>query len=172
MDIPGVLNDKEIKAREKVEWLAGGLISRKIAVDDLLDVAGKLKDGDKANCVEALEFATRQEPGLGSVAMMEFMITQLDASAPRLKWESAKVIGNIAGKHHGLLEKSLPTLLTNTEHEGTVVRWSAAYALGEILKQGTNLNAGLLPLVEAIIAREEKNSIRKIYQDAMKKVLK
>ena len=59
-------------------------------------------------------------------------------------------------------------LLENTEHEGTVVRWSCAYALGEILKLKTKNNTELLPAIKAISEREEKNSIKKIYLAAMK----
>jgi hypothetical protein len=52
------------------------------------------------------------------------------------------------------------------------VRWSAAYALGQIMLLKLPVNKGLIPAAEAICAREEHNSIRKIYLAAIKKVSK
>jgi hypothetical protein len=53
---------------------------------------------------------------------------------------------------------------------GTVVRWSTAFALGQIIKIKSSLNKELIPTAEAICEREEKNSIKKIYLEALKKV--
>ena len=92
--------------------------------------------------------------------------------APRVKWESAKVIGNIAHLFPTKLDKVIGNLLTNSENEGTVVRWAAAFALCEILKLNIKLNEELLPALEAICNREEDNAIKKKYLDAIKKSLK
>ncbi|GDX53125.1 hypothetical protein LBMAG27_21720 [Bacteroidota bacterium] len=100
---------------------------------------------------------------------MLFVSKALAEKAPRIKWESAKVIGNIAHQFPAKLEGAIKNLLVNTEHEGTVVRWSAAFGLGEILKLKTRYNKNLLPAIDSIIQREEKNSIRKIYLEAIKK---
>lgn len=54
-------------------------------------------------------------------------------------------------------------------HEGTVVRWSAAFALGETIKLKLPLKKNLIPFAEEIALNEEKNSIKKIYQAAIKK---
>jgi HEAT repeat protein len=80
------------------------------------------------------------------------------------------VIGNIAPLYPGKLKEAISNLLINTEHPGTVVRWSAAFALGEIVKMNTTLNKDLVPAIESICKREEKNSIRKIYLAALKKI--
>jgi HEAT repeat protein len=94
----------------------------------------------------------------------------LTEKAPRVKWESAKVIGNIAHLYPDKLDDAIKNLLTNTEYDGTVVRWSAAFALGQIIKLKTKRNKILIPAIEAICKREEQNSIGKIYLDALKKV--
>jgi hypothetical protein len=49
------------------------------------------------------------------------------------------------------------------------VRWSAALALGEIIKMKTAINQELIPAIESICEQEEKNSIKKIYIAALKK---
>jgi hypothetical protein len=50
------------------------------------------------------------------------------------------------------------------------VRWAAAFALGEIVKLITKQQADLMELIHGICEREEKNSIRKIYEKALKKI--
>ena len=66
---------------------------------------------------------------------------------------------------------TLKNLLANSLHPGTVVRWSAARALGEILKLRTKHNRSLIPAVEAVVKRgNEDRAIMKIYQSALKRV--
>jgi len=172
MDINALLNDKAIKPKEKTEALSHLVADGSVSIADLISFAEKAKDPVKATCIESLEFATRQSPALGTVAVLDFAVANLAAKAPRVKWESAKVIGNIAHLHAAKLDNAVNNLIVNTEHEGTVVRWSAAFALGEILKLKTTRNKDLLPAIEAICQREEKNSIRKIYLGAIKKTTK
>lgn len=169
MSIADLSADKALKAKAKTEILSGWLLDKKITADALTAFAAEARDPVKASCMEALEFATRQNPAIGNKECFRFAILSLSAKAPRVKWESAKVIGNTAHLHAGNLDGAILGLLQNSEHEGTVVRWSAAFALGEILKLRTKHNTDLLPALEAICQREEKNSIRKIYLDAIKK---
>jgi HEAT repeat protein len=97
------------------------------------------------------------------------MTHALGSKAPRVKWEAARVIGNTAHLNPQKLDEVIICLLQNSEQEGTVVRWSAAYALGAILQIKSPHQKELLLAIEAIVLREEKNSIRKIYLAAIKK---
>ena len=169
MEITAILNDKLTKPKEKTEALSTMLLENRLGVSELLAFARTAKDPVKATCLEALEIATKIRAGIAGPDCLEFASMALQEKAPRLKWEAAKVIGNIAHLFPENLDKAIGNLLANTEHSGTVVRWSAAYALGEILKLDLKAHAELLPAVEAIAEREEKNSIKKIYQTAMKK---
>lgn len=169
MDIIAFLHDKTLKPKEKTEALSQLLLEKTIGTDELIALAATAKDPIKATCIEALEFATQKQPDLITENAFQFVTGMLAAKAPRVKWESAKVIGNTAHLFAGQLDEAIKNLLINSEHEGTVVRWSAAFALGEILKQGSPYNQELLPAIEAIISREEKNSIKKVYQNALKK---
>lgn len=172
MNIEELLKDKAIKPKEKTEticiWLLDGILSTK----DIIEFSSKGKDPVKATCIEALEFATKKKPTIADETMLSFVTDTLTEKAPRVKWESAKVIGNIAHLFPAKLDSAVSNLIANSEHEGTVVRWSAAYALGEILKLKTKHNTELLPAVEALCEREEKNSIRKIYSAALKTLRK
>lgn len=164
-----LFSDKSIKPKEKTEQLSDAILIEKISVDDIIAFAEKSKDPVKATCIEALEFASKKNPAVITKTAFEFVTESLCAKAPRVKWESAKVIANSAAQFQKNLDKAIGNLLVNTEHDGTVVRWSAAYALGEIVKLKLKHNKDLIPAIETIIQREEKNSIRKIYLDALQK---
>lgn len=169
MDIHALLGSKELKSKEKTEALSQWLLNKDLPVDELLAFARNAKDAGKATCIEALEFATQQHPSVANENVLLFVTQTLTEKAPRVKWESAKVIGNIAHLFPSKLDEAVNHLLENTQHSGTVVRWSAAFALGEILKLQTKLTDSLLPAIEAVCEREEKNSIKKIYLAALKK---
>ena len=115
-----------------------------------------------------LEFATKSDPKLASLDCLKLVAEMLLDKAPRVRWESAKVIANIAHLYPNKLDNAVGNLLTNSEYPGTVVRWSAALALGEIVKLKNKRNKDLIPAVEAIIRREPDAAIKKIYQAALK----
>lgn len=172
MDIAALLKDKSLSAKEKTEALAAALAKGEINPNELIAFASSAKDPDKGNCMEAFEFATRAVPGISSEQLLTFATDHLSAKAPRVKWEAAKVLGNIAHEYPKKLDAAIAGLLINTEDKGTVVRWAAAFALTEIAKLQTPHNKDLLPALKSIMAREEKNSIKKIYQQAIKAVTK
>jgi HEAT repeat protein len=170
MNLTELLKDKDLKAKAKVETISEWLLSGQLTESDWCLATAAAKEADKANCIEAMEFATQKQPDILSKDGFALVSETLTAKAPRVKWESAKVIGNTARLFTNQLDTALKNLLDNAHHEGTVVRWSAAFALGEIVKLKLPLNTDLIPALEAISAAEEKNSIRKIYQSAFKKV--
>ncbi|WLD24228.1 HEAT repeat domain-containing protein [Flavobacterium dauae] len=172
MTIENLLKDKETKAKEKTTIISNWLLEKSLPVDELIAFAEKQKDPVKATCMEAAEYATKENPQIATESLFDFACESLTQKAPRLKWESAKVIGNIAFLYPDKLKNAIQNLIENTNHEGTVVRWSAAFALGEILKLQTKHNVDLLKTVEAICESEEKNSIKKIYNAAIKKLSK
>ncbi|MCK9208236.1 MAG: hypothetical protein M0P66_14090 [Salinivirgaceae bacterium] len=172
MTIDELLKDKAIKPKEKTETISRWILDKSLPIDELISFAEKQKDPAKATCIEAMEYATKQNPNIVDESVLSFVTQALTAKAPRIKWESAKVIGNVAHLFPSKLDKSITNLLINAEHDGTVVRWSAAFALGEILKLKTKHNSDLFPAIENIYEKEEKNSIKKIYLDAIKKTKK
>lgn len=172
MKIEELLNDKAIKPKEKTETISKWILEDSLSTDELIGFADKAKDPIKATCIEAIEFATKENPNIANEEVFSFVTHTLSAKAPRIKWESAKVIGNIAHLFADNLDETIKKLIENSAFDGTVVRWSAAFALGEILKLKTKHNKTLLGKIETIIDKEEKNSIKKIYLDAIKKMNK
>jgi HEAT repeat protein len=172
MNLADLFANKDLKSKAKTEKVSSWLLDNTIDADELTAFAKEAKDPVKATCIEALEYATQKNPAITTVKAFQFVTQSLAAKAPRVKWESARVIGNTAHLFTDELENAIKILLINSEDEGTVVRWSAAFALGEILKLKTKHNDLLLDAIEAIINHEEKNSIKKIYLDALKKLRK
>lgn len=172
MDIELILKDKTIKAKGKVEALSNAILTGEIKIADVIKAGSASKGSEKGTCVEALEFITRSNPEMSGQKCLEFAVSCLTDKAPRVRWEAAKVIGNIAGLYKTKLDDAIVGLLANTEYPGTVVRWSSAYAISSIILLNTKHNVDLIPAVEAIIQREENNAIRKIYSACLKKVQK
>lgn len=169
MTIGAIFDDKSLKQKAKTAALGNLLLEKELSPEELIAFAAKAKDTEKATCIESLEYATKKDPAIATEACLAFVTASLADAAPRVKWEAAKVVGNIAPRFPGALEPAIGGLLANAESEGTVARWAAAYALGEILKLKTALNESLLPAIEALAEREEDGGIRKKYLDALKK---
>lgn len=168
MNINDLLNDKTIKPKEKIEKLSQLVLDSIISINEVITFASNAKDSQRASCIEALEFATGKNPSIIKENALLFVIAQLAHKAPRVKWESAKVIANTIHLFPMYIEQAVKGLLDNTEHSGTVVRWSAATALSAVYNLRTNINEELIEVFKSIIDREEKPSIKKIYEKALK----
>ena len=172
MTIEQIFQDKTIKAKGKVKAIGELLLNGELPIDELLAYAEKQKATEKATCIEAVEFATKKTPNIADETVLDYVTKSLKDEESRVKWESAKVIGNIAKLYPEKLNKVITTLLLNAENKGTVVRWATAYALAEILKLKTENNVKLLPKIETLCDKEEDNGIKKKYLDVLKKVKK
>ncbi len=172
MNLTILFKDKTIKAKAKVAQVGDWVLSDALPVHELLAFSETQNASDKATCIEALEYATRKKPGIADESLLDFMTTALQEDEPRIKWESARVIGNIAKLFPASLSKAIDHLLINATHSGTVVRWSSAFALGEILKLKTADNKTLLPAIESLSLKETDGGVQKKYHDALKKVKK
>lgn len=170
MTLEELFKDKNIKPKVKTETISQWITDETLSLDELIGFAHSAKDPIKATCIEAIELVTKVNPSVANESVFQFVIQNLAAKAPRIKWESAKVIGNVAHLFPNQLDEAIEKLIENTTFDGTVVRWSAAFALGEILKLKTKHNHTLLPIIESIVEKEEKNSIQKIYLAALKKI--
>ncbi|MFY8022230.1 MAG: hypothetical protein ACOVP1_13580 [Bacteroidia bacterium] len=164
-----ILSNKNLKAKQQTDALVDCLMNQHTTTNELIEIASIQKDIPKANCIEALENCTKTHPQFCNEDAFNFVIAQLKSNTPRVKWESARVIGNTVALFPQHAQIAAEALLKNTNDTGTVVRWSAAFALGEIIQLNLAVNQKIIPLIEEIILKEEKNSIRKIYQTAIKK---
>ncbi len=163
INLQKILINKTLKPKQKTETLSQLLLDKQLSIGELIEFAQQAKDPIKATCIEAIEFVTQKQPELVDKTAFTFVVNTLTDKAPRIKWESAKVIGNTAHLHNERIDEAIKHLLLNTKHEGTVVRWSTAFALTQILKLKTPHNTYLLQELTQICTLEEKESIKKIY---------
>ncbi len=167
--IDEILNDKNVKAKGKVISISELLLGNKISIQQLIDKARSENEVNKATIIESMEYASKTNAAIIDEKGFEFVIDSLKSDAPRVKWESAKVIANTAHLFPKLQKRAARNLLDNVENPGTVVRWSTAGALSKIIQCKGQLNKELIPAIEAIEKREDDNAIKKIYQQALKK---
>lgn len=169
MTLEEILSSKSLKPKDKTMMLSDGLLSYRISVDALIAFARNAADSPKATCMEALEYATKENIEIGTVECIEFAISQLNSKAPRVVWESSRLIANIAAKFPEESAAAILPLLKNTKHPGTVVRWSTATALVGIAKIDRKECIELRGKLKFIANNEKQNSIKKIYLNVLKK---
>lgn len=172
MEIAAVFKDKSTKPSEKTGIICKLLLEKAVSLPDLMSYAEQAKASERASCIEAMEFLTKDKPQEANSECLDFAIQYLNAKEPRVQWESARLISNIAHLYPDHLDYAIPKLLLNTKSSGTVVRWSAAMALSKIVVSPYKGRMEVLEKIIQLAEEEEKISIRKIYADAIKKAKK
>ncbi len=168
--LQNILYDKGIRPKEKITVLGNSLLQKSLTVEELMTYADTQKGAIKATCIEALEYATRKNPAIADQRVWQWIIQSLLDKEPRIKWESAKVIGHTARLFPSQLAEATEHLLINATHSGTVVRWATAYALGEIIQFEAGQNPFLLDKVKELSEKEENNGVKKNYLSALKRM--
>ncbi len=162
-----ILLSKTIKPKEKIELLANLFLTERKLSRELIDLMAVAGDSERGNCMSALTLISKTEPKFftGSI---DFIQQQLSAKAPRVCWEAAETIGNLAPHFPSDCAQAIPALQKMLQGEGTVLRWSAAYALTELAKANATARVELLPFFEQALLSEENNAIKKMFQKALK----
>ena len=150
------------KPKEIVELLAEKLKSDKKAIDELIQCFENGTTAEKGNCMEAIEYITKENPEFAENCL-EFIIEHINDKMPRVKWEACRIIGNVAPKFSDKVKEAFPQLLQNANDKGTVVRWSAAFALTEIAKSNKDVQKELVPEFKKILKKETNKGVRNIY---------
>ena len=118
MNIEQIFQDKSIKAKEKVTTIGNWLLNSKLLLEELLVFADNQKASDKATCIEAVEYTTKKQPALADESLLTYVTDSLKHDEPRIKWESAKVIGNIAKLFPDQVQKSILNLFVECRKPG------------------------------------------------------
>jgi len=167
MDTVKTILQSDKKPKEKVSLLATKVKKDKKLLNELVEHYEVGSVADKGNCIEVMEYVSQDKPEL-IIPYLDFIIKNLDYNAPKVKWETARVIGNLASKYPDKVEKSTKKLFLNTKDEGTVVRWSVAFALTEIAKSNTKLQKKLVKKLNQIVKEESNNGVKNVYLKALK----
>jgi hypothetical protein len=157
----------KIKPKEKMTLLAETIKTNPALLDDIISQFPKLSDGDKGNCLSAMQAVSLENIDI-ILPYSGFIIKCLDTKGNRIRWEAAETVGNIARKHLDKVIGAIPAILKLTTDEGTVVRWSGAKALCEIAIADTENSANLIPKLKAMAAKEENSGVKKTYLKTLK----
>ncbi len=163
--IEDILKSKK-KPKEKVDLLAEKLRSDKNQIADIIKCFNIGSVSEKGSCMEAIEFVTKSNPGFAA-SCLDFVIEHINDEAPRVKWEAARIIGNVAKQFPDKVSEAVPKLWLNTKDDGTVVRWCAAFALTEIAKNNSKLQKELVLKFSEILKLEENSGVRNVYVKAL-----
>jgi hypothetical protein len=168
--LPEILKSAE-KPKQKIALMGEALRRNRKLTTELIECFIGGSAGDQGNCMAAIEYASRDEPA-AAADCLEFVIEHLNDKPPRVRWEAASAIANLARRFPDRVAKAIPQLLANTKAEGTVVRWSAASALTEIARHNLASREELVPKFEAMTKKETNNGVRNIYIKALKSLAK
>jgi len=160
------IQQSKLKPKELNKYISQFFLANKISVDDLANAIHLGKDAERGTCIEALEYVTQTNPQIAK-PYVKTVIDCLQDQAPRVKWEAARVIANIAKELPKEVEKAIPNLLQNTKDKGTVVRWSTALALGEIAKSNKSKQKKLIEKIENLIKTELNTGVKNVYLKAL-----
>lgn len=171
MNLLEEIRNSNKKPKELNQYIAKLILQKKPSSKEFTEVLASASDSERGTCIEALEYATQTDPQIAKNYLSD-VISSLKDKAPRVKWEAARVIGNIAKSIPKEADKAVEGLLENTKDKGTVVRWSTAFALGEIIKYNEKQRPILLKKISEVLKREENNGVRNVYLKALKVINK
>jgi hypothetical protein len=173
----GILNvEEEIenwkgKPKELVMFLSEKSVSDPTYFGQIVEV---LKTGTKVEmgtCADVIEEVSKVKPEI-VVSHIAAIAYQINSQVPRVKWGTQEAIGNLSSKYPVETEVAIPHLLKNTADESTVVKWCAAFALSEIVKNNPATRTLLIPKIKAIVEAETNNGVKNVYLKALKKMFK
>ncbi len=167
--IEAILQSKA-KPKEKQIRLVEAVVSGEVPVPEFLAFFERARDADKGACADAMKHISASEPEL-LAPYLDVLFGYINHRLPRVKWGVPEAIGNMAKDCPDKAAEAIPYLLKNIaddEVNTTVVRWCAAYALGEIARYNPAARDQLLPLFEHLIEHEQNTGVRNVYAKALK----
>lgn len=172
MDIAGLLNNKAIKSTEKRSIISDAIQLGSLTIQDIQALKGALDDPKMALILEAMEAITGKHPEAADLHWLTFTQAFISSPSNSIKRETSRIVGNIAHLFPNNLEAAIQKLLVNTSEEGSVIRWSSAYALSRIVSIPQYATSELFDMILALYERETDNGIKNQYLNGLKKARK
>ena len=172
MDIINLLNDKSKKSVTKRAEISETIRIGAVTIQDIKSHSDVLDDKKLALVFEAMESVTAKNPELADLEWLVFVQEFITSESNNLKREASRIVGNIAFLFPDDLEVAIQKLLENTGNDGTVVRWSSAYALGRIIAIPKYAGSELFGVVSDLYECEKDNGIKNQYLSGLKKAQK
>lgn len=167
MTIEEILSSKA-KPKDKLDQLSKAILAKDILLEEIVDHYRDASTSEKGYLVESLEYVSQEKPEMIE-PIVDFVIDNINfPDAPRVRWEAARVIANLASLNLKRLKEAFDPLLENTKDKGTVVRWSAALALTELAKNSPAVASKFDKVVAKLERAEENKGVRNHYINYLK----
>jgi len=172
MDIVGLLDNKTLKSLDKRAELIEAIRMEAITIHEIQFLKAVLDDKKMAVILEAIEAISLKNPGIADSDWLKFAQEYITSKSNSLKREASRIVGNIAHLFPDDLEVAIQKLLENTNNDGTVIRWSSAYALGRIISIPEYASSDLFDVISGLYELETDNGVKNQYLYGIKKALK
>ena len=165
-----ILNQRNIKKTEAREVIVRIIQKGDFSLNESVKELEMLKDKQIATFLEAVEFISGQKESAIGAEYLNFAKKYILSDNNSCKREASRIVGNMASTYPDQLDDAIAVLLVNTENEGTVVRWSSAYALSRIIVLKRYSESELVQQIRDICESETENGVRNQYVKALKKL--
>lgn len=172
MDLMTILTDKTIKKMQARKMIIEEILNSSCSISEINHVSSLLDDKKNAVILEAIEEISNKKMMDLSEDYLDFAKKYVSSKNNSCKREASRIIGNMAEQYPSSLEDIIPSLLENTLSEGTVNRWSSAYALSRIIVLKEYRNTDLYEKLASICDNEQENGVKNQYLKAFKKIKK
>lgn len=169
-ELLSLLNDKQHKGKAKVALLSKSFLDGLYESKTIIAAGEVASSTTKVFLLEALELASRKAPEIIDARLFDWITASLNERSPAIKRESARIVANACHLFSSKLHEAIKLLLKQTDHEGTVVRWSAAFALSHILKLKPVENPSLIPKIQELLQNEINSGVKNQYLKGLKAV--
>lgn len=166
MSVVEILTQKEIKKIEARNRIAQEIIECGCNPEDV----GALKDVQVGTFLEAVEMLTGEKRVKLGKEYLSFAKRFILSENNSCKREASRIVGNMAADYPEMLDDAVPALLVNARSDGTVVRWSSAYALSRIVLLDRFSCSDLVRTVKDIYETETESGVKNQYAKALKRL--
>lgn len=171
-DLMIVMGDKSLKGIARRALIIKCIEQGELPFTVIEQCAESLSDKDLSVILEAMEELSRGSSVVPTLSWLYLAEKHINSPSNSLKREASRVVGNIAHLFPEELSDAISALKINTQNEGTVIRWAAAYALAKIVVIEQYAINSLYDFVVEVCESEQDNAIKNQYIKAIKKASK
>ncbi|MCL1972660.1 MAG: hypothetical protein FWG57_06705 [Endomicrobia bacterium] len=172
MNIISLLDNKLIKSVEKREKIAESIRKKLITIKEIKKLEDVLDHKKMALVFEAMEAVSSEKPEISNKDWLKFTKGFVESKSNSIKREASRIVGNIAHLFPSELDAIIQSLMKNTKDEGTVIRWSSAYALARIIQIPKYANSKLFDVLTDLCGKEKENGVKNQLLNGLKKAKK
>ncbi|MCL2484514.1 MAG: hypothetical protein FWF00_00435 [Endomicrobia bacterium] len=172
MNIVSLLDDKSIKPVEKRKEIAESIRKKLITIKEIQKLKNALDDKKMALVLEAMEDVSSKNPEISNKDWLKFTQEFIASKSNNIKREASRIIGNTAHLFPNDLDAVIKDIMKNTKDEGTVIRWSCAYAFARIIQIPKYADSKFFDVLTELCVKEKENGVKNQLLNGLKKAKK